>query len=308
LTPDDERLARRRAKERRICRRRLLISGAALGALAVGAGAAALVVDRSSERESVRPPPPPPPQIGYSGSKLAPRTKARPRRSLRPSEAEQRQAVARFAELGLPILCGGNQGRFVALTFDDGPGPYTDLAMRILRRRGVRATFVLVGSRVELFPSLPAREAAFGALGDHTWTHRYLPTLPDAAVRREISSTLAIVGQTSEAPVLLFRPPYGGRTRRIDRIVRSFGLVQVLWSVDSRDSTGARVKGIYRNVLAGLKPGAIILMHENRARTIKSLIRYVLTAIRKRHYKMVTIPELLALDPPTVEQVRKRQC
>jgi peptidoglycan-N-acetylglucosamine deacetylase len=309
LTTNDERLARRRARERRIRRQRLLIAGAAFGAVAVGAAAAALVLGEGSERESVRLPPPPPPPIRYSGSKLAPRTKARPRRGLRPSEAEQRQAVARFVRLGLPILCGGGRrGRYVALTFDDGPGPYTDLAMRILRRRGLTATFFLVGSRVELFPSLPHREAALGALGDHTWTHRYLPVLPDAGVRREISSTLAIVGRTAEAPVLVFRPPYGGRTRRIDRIVRSFGLLEVLWSVDSGDSTGANVKGVYRNVLAGLKPGAIILMHENRATTIKSLIRYVLPAIRKRHFKTVTVPELLVLDPPTVEQVRKRHC
>ena len=68
------------------------------------------------------------------------------------------------------------------------------------------------------------------------------------------------------------------------------------------------MKGVYRNVLAGLKPGAIILMHENRATTIKSLIHYVLPAIKKRHFVPVSVPELLALDPPSYAQVRSRRC
>lgn len=307
MTTDFERSERRRAERSRLRRQRLVAAGTALAVLAGGGAALALIsaLGGSSTRTASAPRPPPPP-VRYLGAKLPPRPK--PRRGELPTPAEQRRAVERLARLGLPILCAGHRGRYIALTFDDGPGPYTELAMRILRKRHMRTTFFLVGFRVELYPSLPAREAALGAVGDHTWTHPFLPGLSSGAVLQQIRSTRDLVRRTSRAPVLLFRPPYGAHNARIDAIVRRLGLLEILWSVDSGDSTGSDVKGVYRNVLQGLKPGAIILMHENRATTIKSLIRYVLPEIQRRRLKPVSVPELLALDPPSVAQVRHRRC
>jgi hypothetical protein len=69
-----------------------------------------------------------------------------------PTSAAQQAAVQRFAGLGRPIYCGGRRGRLVALTFDDGPGQYTHVALRELRRAGARATFFLVGTSVARYP------------------------------------------------------------------------------------------------------------------------------------------------------------
>lgn len=307
MTRDYERSERRRAALARKRRRRLVAVGVAVGALGAGAAAIALLGRGGGPATTTRAAaPPPPPRIGYRGSKLPPA--ARRTRGL-PSVAEQRQAVRRLVRLGLPILCsGGRKGRYIALTFDDGPGEYTELAMKILRKRHMRATFFIVGSRVASYPSLPAREAALGAVADHTWTHPYLPGLGTAEIYRQISSTRDTLRRVTHTDVLLFRPPYGGHDRRVDKIVSSLGLLNVLWSVDSGDSTGSDVEGVYRNVLRGLKPGAIILFHENRATTIKSLIRYVLPEVQRRKLKPVSVPELLALDPPTATQVRNRDC
>jgi peptidoglycan/xylan/chitin deacetylase (PgdA/CDA1 family) len=307
---ETDRAGRRRAARARRRRRRLIALGIVLAALAAtGAGIALLVGGGSSAapRTTAPPPPPPPPPPRYVGSKLPPPPRPR-RRGFLPTPAEQRKAVARLVKLGLPILCAGPRGRYIALTFDDGPGEYTELAMKILRKRHMRATFFLVGRQVTYRPDLPAKESALGALGDHTWTHPYLPGLSSAAILDQITSTRAEIRRTAKTDVLLFRPPYGGRDARVDAIVNRLGLLQVLWSVDSGDSTGSDVLGVYRNVLAGLKPGAIILMHENRATTIKSLIHYVLPAIQRRHLIPVSVPELLALDPPSYEQVRSRRC
>jgi peptidoglycan/xylan/chitin deacetylase (PgdA/CDA1 family) len=302
-----QRVERRRAERARLRRQRYL---AALVAIVLaGGGAAAIAVFATggvggSRRVAL----PVRPRIGYVGAKLPPQPASKPRRGALPSLAEQQRAVQRLVKLGLPILCGGHRGRYIALTFDDGPGPYTKLAMHILRKRHMRATFFLVGFRVQLYPTLPVREARFGALGDHTWTHAFLPKLSTPAILQQIRATREIVERTSRRQVLVFRPPYGAHNAKIDRIVRSLGLLEVLWSVDSGDSTGADVRGVYRNVLAGLKPGAIILMHENRATTIKSLIHHVLPEIQRRHLKPVSVPELLALDPPSAAQVRNRRC
>jgi len=148
-------------------------------------------------------------------------------------------AVARLTGLGLPLFCGGPNGRAVALTFDDGPGPYTALVLRLLRRAGARATFFLVGKELARWPDMPKRELRLGALGDHTWSHLMLTLLNAGVVRRELASTKLAIERKTHAPVQLFRPPYGAHNRTVDTVARSLGLLEVLWSIDSRDSEGA---------------------------------------------------------------------
>jgi len=111
----------------------------------------------------------------------------------------------------------------------------------------------------------------------------------------------------ARVPVRLFRPPYGRRSAAVDRTARSLGLLEVLWSVDSRDSLGADWLGIAKNVKAGLRPGAIILLHENRGQTIRALKYRILPELRRRGLRAVSVPELLALDPPSETRLRGGQ-
>src|SRR5947209_10454386 len=88
------------------------------------------------------------------------------------SAGDQAAAVRRLLPQGLPVYCGGTQGRYVAFTFDDGPGPYTHLALRKLRAHRERATFFLVGKELATQPASLVRQATqVGTVGDHTWTH-----------------------------------------------------------------------------------------------------------------------------------------
>ena len=84
---------------------------------------------------------------------------------------------------------------------------------------------------------------------------------------------------------------------------KALGLLEVLWTVDSRDSLGADYAGIEQNVVAGLHPGSIILMHENRGQTIRAL-PVIFAALARDHLHAVTVPELVAEDPPSVAQLR----
>ena len=211
-------------------------------------------------------------------------------------------ATERLAGLGLPVYCGGHSRRLVALTFDDGPGPYTKLAIRKLRFHHSRATFFLVGRSILHFPGLARRDASVAAIGDHTMTHPFLPALAPAAMRAEISDAKTLIERAARVPVLVFRPPYEGRTPKIDAVARSLGMLEVLWDVDSRDSEGADYAGIQRNVIAGLRPGAIVLMHENRGQTIRALPA-IFQALADRHLRSVSVPALMALDPPSVSQL-----
>jgi len=215
----------------------------------------------------------------------------------------QLAAVKRLAAYGLPLFCGGRSKRVVALTFDDGPGPYTRLAIAKLRKHHLRATFFLVGKQIRAFPGLAGLERRVGVAGDHTMTHPFLPALPRAEMVQEIAGAKALIEHVVAQPVVLFRPPYEGLTPAIEGEVRALGMLVVLWNVDSGDSLGASYAGIERNVLAGLHPGSIILMHENRGQTIRALLT-VFAALARDHLRAVTVPELLAEDPPSLAQLR----
>ena len=215
----------------------------------------------------------------------------------------QLAAVRRLASYGLPLFCGGRSKRMVALTFDDGPGPYTKLAIAKLRKAHLRATFFLVGKEVLAYPGLAQLEKPVAAVGDHTMTHPFLPALSPAAIVQQIAGAKTVIEQAADQPVVLFRPPYEGRTPAIDSQVRALGLFEVLWNVDSADSLGANYAGIERNVLAGLRPGSIILMHENRGQTIRAL-PVIFAALARDHLRAVTVPELVAEDPPSLPRLK----
>jgi peptidoglycan/xylan/chitin deacetylase (PgdA/CDA1 family) len=154
------------------------------------------------------------------------------------------------------------------------------------------------------FPGWLPRELKVGAIGDHTATHPELTALSSDEVRSQLATTKQKIETDSGQPVELWRPPYGARNSTIDQIGQSLGMLEILWSTDSADSLGAEWDGIIRNVEAGLRPGAIILMHENRGQTIRALTT-LLPELQRRHLRSVSLPELFATDPPSVSQVRQ---
>jgi peptidoglycan/xylan/chitin deacetylase (PgdA/CDA1 family) len=206
--------------------------------------------------------------------------------------------------LGRPIYCGGPRGNEVAFTFDDGPGVYTHYAVKKLTAAHEHATFFVVGRSIDGWPGWLSQEAKLGAIGDHTSTHPVLTELSPEAITSQITRTRDKIEAELGQPVDLFRPPYGARNAEVDLIARRLGLLEIMWSVDSGDSLGAGWSEIIHNVEAGLHPGAIILMHENRGQTIRALTT-LLPELRRRHLRSVSLPELFATDPPSVAQVER---
>jgi peptidoglycan/xylan/chitin deacetylase (PgdA/CDA1 family) len=227
-----------------------------------------------------------------------------PSSSLAATDAAGRAEIARLARLGLPLYCGGSRGNEVAFTFDDGPGVYTHLALKKLTQAGQRATFFDVGKSMDAWPGYLPSERKLATIADHTYHHPLLTALAPDQIRSEIELTKQKIERDSGQPVDLFRPPYGGRNPTVDGIARSLGLLEVIWTMDSRDSLGAEWSGIIHNVEAGLRPGSIILMHENHGQTIRALTT-LLPELRRRHLRSVSLTELLATDPPTVAQLRR---
>jgi peptidoglycan-N-acetylglucosamine deacetylase len=192
-------------------------------------------------------------------------------------------AVDRLARGGVTVYCGNRNARLVALTFDDGPGPYTRAVTRTLRRAGARGTFFLVGERLAWWRGALGAEAALGAIGNHTWTHRSLATLDGPGLNAEVGRTRSAEIARTGRIVSLFRPPYGVRTAAADVYLRRLRVLQVLWDVAD---SGARIR-----------PGSIVLLHETRPQTLP-LLRRILRGLERRHLRAVTVPELLAAKRP----------
>jgi peptidoglycan-N-acetylglucosamine deacetylase len=226
-----------------------------------------------------------------------------PNTDTKTDESEETPEIHRLITLGKPIYCAGHRGDEVGLTFDDGPGTYTRLAIAKLRKHGVKATFFIVGRNIPLLPGAIRQERALGAVGDHTFTHPLLTSLPPALAETEIVRTQAAVARASGAPVFLFRPPYGAHDGTVDAIARKHNLLEILWTVDSKDSLGAGYAQIERNVIGGMRPGAIILMHENHGQTIRAMLS-IFAALERKHLKPVSVARLLTDDPPSEAQVR----
>lgn len=227
-------------------------------------------------------------------------------RSLSPAALAlaQERAVERLAALRRPVFCGGGRLPDVALTFDDGPSPYTLPLLQLLRHARASATFFLVGDRLADWPDLASGEARLGAVGDHTWSHPRLPSLRYDAAAWEITAGRRAIAAASGHKVLLFRPPYGLTTPRLDRLVGRSGMLDVRWSADSGDGfSGATVKSVVRSVESTVRPGSIVLLHDIHPWTLAA-VRRLLPWLARRGLRLVSVPELLRLDPPTIQRLR----
>ena len=210
----------------------------------------------------------------------------------------------RLVQRAVPLYCAYPRGHDFALTFDDGPGPDTVPLARVLRRAHARATFFVIGSRVDLFPAGARAAARVGVLGNHTWSHAHLRALSAANARRELVATQHAVGRMTGSVPRLFRPPYDEANPANELLARSLGLLDIRWSVDGGDATvGATPAAVVRTVRAGLRPGAVVLLHDFHAWT-PNVVRRILRAAHRRGLRAVTVPELLKRQPPSVRQLR----
>jgi peptidoglycan/xylan/chitin deacetylase (PgdA/CDA1 family) len=165
----------------------------------------------------------------------------------------------------------------VALTFDDGPWPHsTQQILAILVQRQAPATFFVVGRQVERYPELVRRELAAGmAVGSHSYGHpQPFDRLPVARIRDEIAHGRRTLVPLEVRPVG-FRPPGGATTSTVMAAAQELGDCTVLWSVDPADwRPGVTSDQLVWRVLAGARPGAIVLLHDgggDRSATVAAL-------------------------------------
>jgi peptidoglycan/xylan/chitin deacetylase (PgdA/CDA1 family) len=203
------------------------------------------------------------------------------------------------------VLKGRPRRREVALTFDDGPSPYTPKLVSALRRKHVAATFFPVGYAIERYPRYVrlVRRAGF-PIGDHTQSHRLMGRLTGGEQITEIDAQARLLLRARVPYPRLFRPPYGSFDMDTLGLLQERRMLMVLWSVNPEDYYRPGRKRIVKRVVEAVRPGAIVLLHDgggDRSETVAA-VPQIVHQLRARGYRLVTVPRLLSDDPPPRKQ------
>ena len=180
----------------------------------------------------------------------------------------------------------------IALTFDDGPGPYTEKLLDILDKYDAKATFFLIGSKVSGQASVVRSIQARGhQLGNHSWSHPELPKLSVDQIAGEIDRTNEAIRQATGVKPSILRPPYGAVNGVVLEQLRLRNMSSILWSVDTRDWADRNSQIVCSRAVAGARPGAVILMHDIHQTSVNA-VPCILSSLKQQGYSFVTIQRL----------------
>jgi peptidoglycan/xylan/chitin deacetylase (PgdA/CDA1 family) len=185
--------------------------------------------------------------------------------------------------------------RCIALTFDDGPGPYTEQLLRTLADHNTHATFFMVGTQVQSYPDVVRDIAAQGhQLGNHSWNHDQLTALGAQAAADNITRTNNLITETTGVAPRVMRPPYGETNQST---INAVGMPEIIWSVDPEDWKYRDSDYVADHVIRHADRGDIVLMHDIHQTTVNAVPR-ILDSLQSQGYTLVTIDTLLGSNLP----------
>lgn len=180
----------------------------------------------------------------------------------------------------------------VAITFDDGPGSAIDQLLATLKAHDAQATFFVLGDVSAARPTSLKKIAAAGhEIGTHTWDHEALPTLTDDQIRAELTRSADVIEKITGTRPELMRPPYGSVTKRVLGLLGQREWPVIEWSLDPEDWKDRNADVVYKRVIAGTRPGSIVLLHDIHATTVAAVPR-ILAELADRGYRFVTVSQL----------------
>lgn len=185
-------------------------------------------------------------------------------------------------------------GKYVALTFDDGPHKeLTPYILSVLKKHKARATFYVLGNRVEYYPDIVKRAFDEGhEIGSHSWSHPKLTSLSQSELLKQMNETSNMIAKiTGKAPATT-RPPYGAFDNTVQKAIN--GPI-VNWSVDTLDWKHKNKELVKKIAIENTTNGSIILMHDIQQATAQALDD-IIKELSAQGYQFVTVSELLELE------------
>ena len=142
-------------------------------------------------------------------------------------------------------------------------------------------------------------------IGTHSKTHPYMSKLSEAEIRAELSSSSEAITAVTGKKVDLFRPPYGDYDNLVIDTAKSMGIYSIQWDVDSLDWKDLSATDIAMRIINGVKPGSIILCHNNGLHTAEAL-PLIFSTLQNRGYEFVPIGELIYRENYTIDSAGKQ--
>lgn len=180
-------------------------------------------------------------------------------------------------------------GKMVALTFDDGPGPYTQQIVDCLAKNNARATFFVLGQNVGRYPG--AVKSAYengNEIANHSYSHPILTQISAADAKSQIKRTDDAVKKVIGKAPNLVRTPGGAFN---DSVKKAVGKPIIMWSIDTLDwKTRDKIQTI-NSVMRNVKDGDIILMHDIHKPTLEAALELI-PMLKNEGYQLVTVSEL----------------
>jgi peptidoglycan-N-acetylglucosamine deacetylase len=199
----------------------------------------------------------------------------------------------------LPVICKGEGQKKIALTFDDGPDPsITPRLLDLLKKYNAKATFFLIGSRIEGNAHVVRRLKEEGHLiGNHTYSHQPAqPFWPWKKLYNDLLKTQQLIEKTAGIKTRIFRPPFGVTSPPYAKALEASSLKAIGWSNRSLDTMEKDPVKIFERVKKQLKEGDIILFHDTDEK-ILAVIELLLNHVAGNGIKVVQLDELLKIKP-----------
>ncbi|WP_141334930.1 polysaccharide deacetylase family protein [Paenibacillus sp. EPM92] len=168
--------------------------------------------------------------------------------------------------------------KYVALTFDDGPSPFTKNIVDILTEHKVAATFLFVGKNAERNPDAVTYTSEHGmSIGNHSWDHSVLTKAAPQDQSENLSKTSSVVESLTHTAVTLFRPPYGAVNDELVSAAKKQNMKILLWNRDPEDWNAKKPEDIIRYFHQVEAAGGVYVLHEdkNTVEALPDIIKYL---------------------------------
>ncbi|MGA2090952.1 MAG: polysaccharide deacetylase family protein [Endomicrobiales bacterium] len=201
---------------------------------------------------------------------------------------------------------GKGDKKAIALTFDDGPGPWTERILAVLKEHNVKATFFMEGQQAQYRPKLVVAVRDGGhEIGNHTYSHKnfyaYKKDDKKEVLERELQQASQYIDKASGVTPHLLRMPYGYCKEWSREVASKQGYVMINWSFGC-DWNKMTPTAVYEAYAKNIHAGAIFLMHDggsNRKSTYEALPKLI-DEIKRQGYELVTVSQLLGIKDDTV--------
>ena len=179
--------------------------------------------------------------------------------------------------------------KMIALTFDDGPNYNTSKILEILNKYNVRATFFVLGSKINHNEKIIKTMDEYGMeIGNHTYSHKLMTSMSNLDIIKEVEDTSDLIYNIVGKHPNLVRPSYGSFNKKIKE---SINMPIIIWNIDTLDWKSHNSNKIVSRVMNKVSDGDIILMHDIYSATVKA-VDILVPKLISEGYQLVSVSEL----------------